>query len=74
MVGRLEEGAREFREGLRLDPNATLSYANLARNYLDLNRLGEAKAVIDEAVLTSSIIQPCTIVYSTIHKVAPAVL
>jgi tetratricopeptide (TPR) repeat protein len=49
-VGQLEEGAREFREGLRLDPNATLSYANLARNYLDLNRLGEAKAVIDEAV------------------------
>jgi eukaryotic-like serine/threonine-protein kinase len=48
--GQYENAVTETRAALRLDPTWGLSYANLAFDYLALNRLEEAQAVIDEAL------------------------
>ena len=37
-------------ESLRLDPTDGLEYANLSQTYLALNRLDEAKAILDQAL------------------------
>jgi tetratricopeptide (TPR) repeat protein len=46
----VENGIAEFQEGLRLDPNGVVLYANLTVLYLSLNRLDEAKATIGQAL------------------------
>jgi serine/threonine protein kinase/tetratricopeptide (TPR) repeat protein len=48
-TGQNEKAAAEFREALRIDPDAVLNYGNLAGTYLNLDRLDEAKAVLDSA-------------------------
>ena len=48
-TGQNEKAAAEFREALRVDPDAVLNYGNLASIYLNLDRLDEAKAVLDSA-------------------------
>jgi tetratricopeptide (TPR) repeat protein len=48
-LGQHEKAANEFREALRLEPSNVGTYGNLASIYLNLNRLDEAKAVIDQA-------------------------
>ncbi len=44
-LGNLEESEREFREALRLNPNAPAYYQNLGGVLVGLNRLDEAEAV-----------------------------
>ncbi len=48
-LGQPEKAANEFREALRLEPGNVTNYGNLAGTYLNLDRLDEAKAVIDQA-------------------------
>ena len=48
-TGQNEKAAAEYREALRADPDAVLNYGNLASTYLNLDRLDEAKAVLDSA-------------------------
>ena len=38
----------DLQQGLRLSPNSSITYDNLATSYLALNRPGEAKAVLDQ--------------------------
>ena len=47
-VGQYEKAAAEARESNRLQPNAA-AYTDEVTSYLRLNRLGEAKAALDEA-------------------------
>jgi serine/threonine protein kinase/Flp pilus assembly protein TadD len=48
-LGQYEKSAAETQEALRLEPNAVAGYANLAQSYLALNRLDDAKKVLDQA-------------------------
>jgi eukaryotic-like serine/threonine-protein kinase len=48
-LGQHEKAAEESKKALELDPNNSVSYANLAGMYLNLNRLPEAKATLDQA-------------------------
>jgi tetratricopeptide (TPR) repeat protein len=48
-LGQHEKAANEFREALRLEPDNVTNYGNLAGTHLNLDRLDEAKAVIDQA-------------------------
>jgi eukaryotic-like serine/threonine-protein kinase len=48
-LGNLEKASEEYREALRLEPNAIWNYGNLASNYMHLNRLEEAEAVLKNA-------------------------
>ena len=48
-LGQHEKAANEFREALRLAPDTVANYGNLASTYLNLDRMDEAKAVIDQA-------------------------
>ncbi len=47
--GLYDKGLAEARESLSLNPGSALAYGNLARAYLSLNRLEEAKATIAKA-------------------------
>jgi tetratricopeptide (TPR) repeat protein len=40
----------DFQQGLRLMPHNSITYDNLATSYFALNRLGEAKAVLDQGL------------------------
>ena len=48
-LGNEEKALEEYREALRLEPSAIWNYGNLAQNYMDLNRLDEAGAVLRQA-------------------------
>jgi serine/threonine protein kinase/Flp pilus assembly protein TadD len=48
-VGQHEKALAAASEAVRLDPKDTYAYANLARSYLSLNRLDEARAVAEQA-------------------------
>jgi serine/threonine protein kinase/Flp pilus assembly protein TadD len=49
-LGQYDKALAEIRELLRLDPASGLGYANLAGDYLVLNRLKEARATAEEAL------------------------
>jgi serine/threonine protein kinase/tetratricopeptide (TPR) repeat protein len=49
VLGQHEKAANEFREALRLQPDNVTNYGNLAGVYLNLDRMDEAKAVVDQA-------------------------
>jgi eukaryotic-like serine/threonine-protein kinase len=40
----------DFQQGLRLSPDNSITYDNLATSYFALNRLGEVKAVLDQGL------------------------
>ena len=40
----------DFQQGLRLNPDNSITYDNLATSYFALNRLGEVKAVLDQGL------------------------
>jgi eukaryotic-like serine/threonine-protein kinase len=48
-MGQHDRALAENQEALRLEPNNVLGYENLGFNYLSLNRLDEAKAVVEQA-------------------------
>jgi tetratricopeptide (TPR) repeat protein len=48
-LGNLEKALEEYREALRLEPNAIWNYGNLATAYMNLNRLDEAEVVLRQA-------------------------
>ena len=47
-LGQFDRAADAFREAARLAPDA-LSLTNLAYSYINLNRLDEAKTVLEQA-------------------------
>ncbi len=49
ILGQYDKRLAENRETLRLDPTSAWSYAYLVYPYLNLNRLGEARATAEEA-------------------------
>jgi tetratricopeptide (TPR) repeat protein len=49
ILGQNDKSLAEAREALRLDPGSGLSYANLVEAYMNLNRLDEARATVEEA-------------------------
>jgi serine/threonine protein kinase/tetratricopeptide (TPR) repeat protein len=48
-LGQYEKAVTQTLEALRLEPNITVGYSNLAQDYLALNRLDDAKRAIDQA-------------------------
>jgi eukaryotic-like serine/threonine-protein kinase len=48
-LGNFQESVAPFREAIRLDPNFTPAYSNLAAALLALNRYDEARAVLRQA-------------------------
>jgi eukaryotic-like serine/threonine-protein kinase len=50
VIGQYEKGVEEGREAVRLNPNLSISYALLMFDYIDLNRLDEAKANYGQAL------------------------
>jgi eukaryotic-like serine/threonine-protein kinase len=46
-LGQYDKAAQEYREALKLGPNDVTNYIDLASTYLILNRLDEAKSVLD---------------------------
>jgi serine/threonine protein kinase/tetratricopeptide (TPR) repeat protein len=48
-MGQYEKALGECQESLRLAPDNVLSYANLGQTYLNLNRLDDANAAVDQA-------------------------
>jgi serine/threonine protein kinase len=48
-LGDLERSLEEAREAVRLEPNSALNYEVLGFDYLNLNRLDEAEAVLKQA-------------------------
>jgi tetratricopeptide (TPR) repeat protein len=49
-VGRFEMGLQELQEAVRLNPENSVVRESLMRNYMELNRLPEAKAFFKESV------------------------
>jgi tetratricopeptide (TPR) repeat protein len=49
-MGELERAADALREALRLNPDSVFPYSNLAGVYIDLRRLDEARAVLEQAI------------------------
>jgi eukaryotic-like serine/threonine-protein kinase len=47
--GEFDKAVAADREALRLDPGKAVCYSNLVGDYMNSNRLGEARATIDEA-------------------------
>ena len=47
-LGQYEKAAAGYREALKLEPNEVVNYIDLASTYLTLNRLDEARSVLDE--------------------------
>jgi eukaryotic-like serine/threonine-protein kinase len=50
VVGQFERAAEAYREEVRLRPDNAIFVFNLASAYINLNRLDEAKTVLDQAV------------------------
>ena len=48
-LGQLEKGLSESQEALRLEPENSTNYGNVAGSYRAINRLDEAKAVLEQA-------------------------
>ena len=48
--GQYEKAIKEFREAITLNPNLTLVYSNLAGAFITLNRLAEAKEILNQAL------------------------
>ena len=48
-TGQFEKGAVEAREGIRLNPNSIVGYANLGQAFMGLSRLADAKEVFEQA-------------------------
>jgi eukaryotic-like serine/threonine-protein kinase len=48
--GDYQGGLQDFLQGLRLNPNATITIDNLATSYFALNRLDEAKGILDQGL------------------------
>ena len=48
-LGQYEKAVEGNQEALRLEPDNVINYANVANSYLELSRLDEAKAMLDEA-------------------------
>ena len=48
-LGQYEKAITQTLEALRLEPNITIGYSNLAQAYLALNRLDDAKKAIEQA-------------------------
>jgi tetratricopeptide (TPR) repeat protein len=48
-MGQYDKALAEFREALRLAPDNISGYENVALTYVNLSRLGEAKATLDQA-------------------------
>jgi eukaryotic-like serine/threonine-protein kinase len=48
-LGQYEKAVTQTLEALRLEPNITVGYSNLAQDYLALNRLDDAKRAIEQA-------------------------
>jgi tetratricopeptide (TPR) repeat protein len=49
VLGQLEKALSESQEALRLEPDNSLNYTNVANSYLALSRFDEAKATIEQA-------------------------
>jgi len=49
-LGEFEKAAEHYRESLNIDPNQSISYPNLATSFIGLNRLEEAKAVLEQQI------------------------
>jgi len=49
-LGQREEATGEYRQALALTPGDGVILTNLAQDYVDLNRLDESKATIDQAI------------------------
>jgi eukaryotic-like serine/threonine-protein kinase len=49
VLGQYEKALAETQEALLLEPNAVVSYANLAQDYLALNRPDDARKAIEQA-------------------------
>ena len=49
-LGQYDKAQREYEEAMRLAPDLAVNYSNLGTNYMNLNRLAEAKAVFDQAL------------------------
>jgi len=49
-IGQFEKALDEGLEALRLQPDRSISYSNVASFYLDLNRPAEAKAILAQAL------------------------
>jgi DNA-binding winged helix-turn-helix (wHTH) protein/tetratricopeptide (TPR) repeat protein len=47
--GHFEQALSEFQDGLRLDPDDANSYGNLTTTYIYLNRLDDAKKMLEQA-------------------------
>ena len=48
--GDYQGGLQDFQQGLRLNPNSSITYGNVADSYIALNHLDEAKAVLDQGL------------------------
>jgi Flp pilus assembly protein TadD len=48
-LGQYEKALTGYREALRLEPNNAQNYVTLAGTYINLNRVDEARTVLDEA-------------------------
>ncbi len=49
-LGQYDKAQPEYEEAMRLAPDLAVNYSNLGSNYMNLNRLAEAKAVFDQAL------------------------
>jgi len=49
-LGQLEKGLSESQEALRLEPENSTNYGNVAGNYRAHNRFDEARAILDQAI------------------------
>src|SRR2546423_524666 len=49
-LGFFDKAAETAREGLRLDPNEYYAYYGLGAAYIGLNRLEEARAILEQAI------------------------
>jgi len=47
-LGQYEKAAAGYREAMKLEPNDVINYIDLASTYIILNRLDEARSVLDE--------------------------
>ena len=48
-LGQYEKSALEQAQALRMNPNSSINYSNLADDYLELNRFGDAERLLHEA-------------------------
>jgi eukaryotic-like serine/threonine-protein kinase len=53
-LGQRERATSGYQQALALNPDNGVTYANLAQNYMDLNRLDEARVTIDQAITRKS--------------------